>query len=611
MEEVLGKLQGIKKNILASLEALYAERIPQDQLFTEELALTLRNISASINKEIVLLISRSGKVESVSVGGSNVDAHMPALEIRRGKERLSGLRCIHTHPDSSSALSAPDLSALRSSRFDAMVALGWSAQEAEIEVSVGLITDCNEQGQLMPQAFGPYTMKEALSINLTNLLNTLEKLLAQKSQGHSLIQTEERAVLMSLDWQQKDMKWSPEDSLEELALLTQTAGAKVVGSFLQKRPKPDPAYFLGWGKVQEIAKFIQNTDANLCICDEELGPAQNRNLETALGIRVLDRTALILDIFAGRAQSNEGKLQVELAQLKYSLPRIMGQGASLSRLGGGIGTRGPGETKLEVDRRKIRDRISFLENQIDKLCSVRALHRTKRVKNNVAQICLVGYTNAGKSTLLNTLTAAEAYVQNQLFATLDTTTRVLLLPNKQEVILTDTVGFIQRLPHQLVAAFKSTLEEVKEADLLLHVVDYSNTLYKEQEEAVHLVLKELGADNKPLITVYNKLDNLEGEGLEIQQEHLQDNMVYISCKQKRGLEDLLELISLNLNLTKHQVKLLLPYSESALAAKLHDSATVLNEDYGAEGIVMEVVLSKQQQEAYQGYIINEGDRIND
>lgn len=601
MAEVLGNLQGIKKHIIAALEELYNQRIPQDQLLTEELAVELRNISASINKEIVVLINRSGKVESVGVGGSNVDAKIPALEIRRGAGRLSGIRCLHTHPGNDSTLSAPDLSALKNLRYDAMVALGWTEDNADTEVSFGLITDSLEDGQFQTEAFGPYALKTALTLNFTNLLATLERILAKKALGHSLVATEETAVLMSLDWQQKDLKWDAKDSLEELALLTKTAGAKVVGAFLQKRPKPDPAYFLGYGKVQEIAKFIQNHDADLCICDEELGPAQNRNLEQALGVRVLDRTALILDIFAGRANTNEGKLQVELAQLKYALPRIMGQGASLSRLGGGIGTRGPGETKLEVDRRKIRDRISFLENQISKLRSVRTLHRTNRQKNNVPQICLVGYTNAGKSTLLNTLTEADAYVQNQLFATLDTTTRGLTLPDKKDVIITDTVGFIQRLPHQLVAAFKSTLEEVTEADLLLHVVDISHELYQEQSDAVYEVLKELGVENKPIITVYNKIDKLPEDNERVRNLATADNTVFISCEKSLGLAKLLELISKNLNAGNIQLKLCIPYSQAALAARLHAKATVISEEYGEQGIVLETILSTDMANEYEQY----------
>lgn len=604
MPEILGNLQGIKKNILTSLEELYDVQIPQDQLLTEELADKMRNISSALNKEIALLVARSGKVESVTVG-SSADIHTETLEIRRGEGRLSGIRCIHTHPFVDSVLSNADISALKNMRLDALVAIGWRKDDMPSMVSFGLITDKLEDGQLVAEQFGPYEVRAAAALNFTNLLNTLEKLLTQKTSGHSLASTEERAVLMSLDWQQTELKWTAEDSLDELALLAKTAGAKVVGKFLQKKAKPDPAYFIGAGKVKELSTFIQNNDIDLCIFDEELSPAQNRNLEESLGVRVLDRTALILDIFAERANSNEGKLQVELAQLKYALPRVMGQGASLSRLGGGIGTRGPGETKLEVDRRKIRDRISFLEDQIDKLRSVRVLHRTKRQKNNVPQVCLVGYTNAGKSTLLNTLTNADAYVMDQLFATLDTTTRGLTLPDKQEIILTDTVGFIQRLPHQLVAAFKSTLEEVTEADLLLHVVDISHELYQEQEAAVYDVLTELGANDKPIITVYNKIDKLENDNARMRNLSSRENVVFISCEKKLGLDKLLEQISTNLNLSNREVTLCFPYTASGDAAKLHELGTVISQTYGEKGIIVKVNLNKDLLENYESYIIDD------
>ena len=359
---------------------------------------------------------------------------------------------------------------------------------------------------------------------------------------------------------------------------------------------------------EDAYQILHEQTVDLCIFDEELSPAQNRNLEEALGSRVLDRTALILDIFAGRANSNEGKLQVELAQLKYALPRVMGQGAVLSRLGGGIGTRGPGETKLEVDRRKIRERISFLEGQIDKLRSVRVLHRTKRQKNNIPQVALVGYTNAGKSTLLNTLTNADAYVMDQLFATLDTTTRGLTLPDKQEVILTDTVGFIQRLPHQLVAAFKSTLEEVTEADLLLHVVDISHELYQEQAAAVYDVLAELKVQDKPIITVYNKIDKLENDNERMRNLSSEENTVFISCQKKLGLDKLLQLISTSLNLSNREVTLCFPYDAAGVAAKLHELGTVENQSYEEKGIIVKVKLNKDLLKNYEQYVIDDNEK---
>ena len=355
--------------------------------------------------------------------------------------------------------------------------------------------------------------------------------------------------------------------------------------------------------------YAQQENIDLCIFDDELSPAQQRNIESVMGIRILDRTALILDIFAQRARTNEGKLQVELAQLQYTLPRIMGKGLMLSRLGGGIGTRGPGETKLEVDRRRIRDRIAFIKDQIEKVKAVRSLHRSKRKKNNVFEVSLVGYTNAGKSTLLNTLTNSDIYAKDQLFATLDPTTRQLTLPNKQEIIITDTVGFIQRLPHQLIAAFRSTLEVVTEADLLVHVIDVSHELYKEQAAAVHEVLKEIGAETKPVITVYNKIDKLPPDSKLADRLALEEDTVCISAAKKLNLETLQQMIESHLKSKAVEVILCIPYAETAKAAQLHETANVLEQEYTENGAVMKVILPVEDLEAYNEYIFKK--RVND
>ncbi len=602
MREILGNKDNLKNNIVAALEGLYDLTVPQGQLVTLELASAMVKISDEINKEISVYVARNGQISSVAVG-SDTQVDLPRLRERRGKNRFSGYRCIHTHPGGSSNLSGVDISALKDMRFDAMAAIGWQGANNPVLVSFGVITDITESDASVVQEFGPYTLEESCALGFGNLITTIEHLLSKKSRQHSLTEEPERAMLVALEWGQETQQWSSEDSLKELALLTKTAGANVIGKFFQKRPKPDPAYFIGYGKVRELVLYAQQEEIDLCIFDDELSPAQQRNLEKVLGTRVIDRTGLILDIFAQRASTNEGKMQVELAQLKYTLPRIMGQGLSLSRLGGGIGTRGPGESKLEVDRRKIRDRISLIEQQIAKLGTVRTLHRSKREKNAVPRIGLVGYTNAGKSTLLNTLTNSDIYTQDQLFATLDPTTRKLELDDKQEAVLTDTVGFIQRLPHQLVAAFKSTLEEVTDADLLLHVVDLSHPLYKEQMSAVFQVLKELEAIDKTIITVYNKIDKIsDGENLcaRLNQE---ENTVCISAKKKIGLDNLLKLISQNLKLNSVETQLLFPYEESAKAAKLHDLCTVLKQDYTDKGILLNVRMTKELFASYDKYLV--------
>ena len=334
---------------------------------------------------------------------------------------------------------------------------------------------------------------------------------------HTTFDTEQdmidRAVLVSLVTQ--DIKRSssdPEHSLEELISLAETAGVEVLSTMVQNKEARDTKWFIGKGKVDELKAMADELGATTAIFDQELSGAQVRNLEEALDLKIIDRTQLILEIFAQRAKTREGIIQVELAQLSYLLPRLSGQGKNLSRLGGGIGTRGPGETKLETDRRHIRDRITDLKNVLDEVVRHRTLHRERRRKSGVPQVALVGYTNAGKSTLLRELTNADVYVENQLFATLDPTSRNLELPSGKEVVLTDTVGFIQNLPHDLIAAFRATLEEVLEADLVLHVIDSSSPMRDEQIAVVEKILQELGAAGKPMLMLYNKIDLCQNDG---------------------------------------------------------------------------------------------------
>ena len=323
------------------------------------------------------------------------------------------------------------------------------------------------------------------------------------------LEGKEKAILVGCGT--KKQEWSLRSTLEELKSLAETAQAVPVSQVLQFRDRIDPAWYIGRGKAEEIARMAEENEADLVIFDQELSPAQLRNLEELIPCKVIDRTQLILDIFAQRARTKEGKIQVELAQLKYLLPRLAGKGKAMSRLGGGIGTRGPGEKKLETDRRHIRRQISVLTKQLAEIKKHRKLHQERRKKNGIPQVALVGYTNAGKSTLLNQLTGAGVLSENRLFATLDPTSRQLVLPSGKEVILTDTVGFIRQLPHHLIAAFRSTLEQVKEADLLLHVVDASHPEAEEQVEAVEQVLADLNAADIPVLMVWNKADRLERE----------------------------------------------------------------------------------------------------
>lgn len=601
MREIKGNIKGIRDSVIAELQKLYDMQSPQ--LVSQELAVKLADITEYINREISVYITRSGQIIEIAVG-DNATVELPSFSGRRGAGRLSGIRCIHTHPGGNPYLSGVDISALKNNKYDAMVAIGVVSPDfTKSELTFGLITGIDSNENYTAECYGPYSMEDAENINFVNTVSTIERILDKQTGTASLQVMSERAILIGMEWGRNDSLWTVDDSLEELKQLADTAGATVIKKFIQKRPKPDPAFFIGRGKVQELALYAQQENIDLCIFDDELSPAQQRNIESVMGIRILDRTSLILDIFAQRARTNEGKLQVELAQLQYTLPRIMGKGLMLSRLGGGIGTRGPGETKLEVDRRRIRDRIAFIKDQIEKVKAVRSLHRSKRKKNNVFEVSLVGYTNAGKSTLLNTLTNSDIYAKDQLFATLDPTTRQLTLPNKQEIIITDTVGFIQRLPHQLIAAFRSTLEVVTEADLLVHVIDVSHELYKEQAAAVHEVLKEIGAETKPVITVYNKIDKLPTDSKLADRLALEEDTVCISAAKKLNLETLQQMIESHLKSKAVEVILCIPYAETAKAAQLHETANVLEQEYTENGAVMKVILPVEDLEAYNEYIL--------
>lgn len=601
MREIKGNIKGIRDSVIAELQKLYDMQSPQ--LVSQELAVKLADITEYINREISVYITRSGQIIEIAVG-DNATVELPTFSGRRGAGRLSGIRCIHTHPGGNPYLSGVDISALKNNKYDAMVAIGVASPEfTQSTLTFGLITGIDSNENYTSECYGPYTIEETENINFVNTVSTIERILDKQTGTASLQVMSERAILIGMEWGRNDSLWTVDDSLEELKQLADTAGATVIKKFIQKRPKPDPAFFIGRGKVQELALYAQQENIDLCIFDDELSPAQQRNIESVMGIRILDRTALILDIFAQRARTNEGKLQVELAQLQYTLPRIMGKGLMLSRLGGGIGTRGPGETKLEVDRRRIRDRIAFIKDQIEKVKAVRSLHRSNRKKNNVFEVSLVGYTNAGKSTLLNTLTNSDIYAKDQLFATLDPTTRQLTLPNKQEIIITDTVGFIQRLPHQLIAAFRSTLEVVTEADLLVHVIDVSHELYKEQAAAVHEVLKEIGAETKPVITVYNKIDKLPPDSKLADRLALEEDTVCISAAKKLNLETLQQMIESHLKSKAVEVTLCIPYAETAKAAQLHETANVLEQEYTENGAVMKVILPVEDLEAYNEYIL--------
>lgn len=390
---------------------------------------------------------------------------------------------------------------------------------------------------------------------------------------------EEKVILVGVSEQEGD---DAEDSVTELAELVKTAGATVVGTLIQKRETIHLGTYVGTGKVEEIAQLIAQTGATGIVCDDELSPAQLRNLESMLDTKVMDRTLIILDIFAARATTSEGKIQVELAQLKYRLSRLSGLGKTMSRLGGGIGTRGPGEKKLEIDRRLINDRIAQLNRELKEVVKHREITRAKRAKSEVPVVAIVGYTNAGKSTLLNHLTDAEVLEEDKLFATLDPTTRMLELDGHQQVLLTDTVGFIRKLPHHLIEAFKSTLEEAKYADYIFHVVDASNPQMDKQMHIVYETLDHLGVKNKKMVTLFNKMDQRTEE--EPLQDFRADHILQISAANNQGLDEIKALLQEMLREDKVYIERVIPYAQAGIIQLVREKGELVSEEYVPEGI---------------------------
>ncbi|WP_096665706.1 GTPase HflX [Dolichospermum compactum] len=569
METIFGNVQGLKSSQLKQLQRLYHQRISGDCITTTDFAQRLAAISTEINQPICVYINRRGQVIRVGVGTPR-QTQIPPLELPRyGAERLSGIRCLSTHLKSEPPNEAA-LTAMALQRLDALVVLNITgggftkrgggstgyvkeAYLAHLVANSKQLVATQSSGMIVPDAIMCSNISPPLSLDaladqdFLSLVEGLEEEFSQEFVAQEVDTDHDRVLIVGVLTENTNPQQF-QDIIVELTRLVDTAGGTVLQVLQQKRSRIHPQTVIGEGKVQEAALTAQTLGANLVVFDRDLSPSQVRNLEAQIGVRVVDRTEVILDIFAQRAQSGAGKLQVELAQLEYMMPRLTGRGQSMSRLGGGIGTRGPGETKLETERRAIQKRISRLQQEVNQLQAHRCRLRQRRQHREVPSVALVGYTNAGKSTLLNALTNSEVYTADQLFATLDPTTRRLMLPHAetgapQETLMTDTVGFIHELPASLVDAFRATLEEVTEADALLHLVDLSHPAWLSHIRSVRDILAQMPITPGPALVAFNKIDQVSSETLALAREEF-PLAVFISASQRLGLETLRQRLSL-------------------------------------------------------------------
>lgn len=588
---IYGNIEGIKNSYLKELEEIYKLKVLKYEYCSMEIIDTISRLTSLVEREISVGIDRRGNIVSVAVGDSN-SVELPIIDI--SEKKLAGVRIVHTHPNGNSHLSALDVTALLKLKLDALVAVG-VVDGTPKEVSIGFCAVENDI--LVVETMLGLNLNESFDFNIGEKIQNLETALKRSNVEEDLA---ERAILVGTD---------TEESLDELGELAKACDITVLNKVFQNRAKIDAALFIGSGKVSEIASLKQTLRANLIIFDEELSGSQVRNLEEAIGTKVIDRTTLILEIFARRAKTREARIQVELAQLKYRASRLSGLGTILSRTGGGIGTRGPGEKKLETDRRHIKERIYDLGDELKKIKKNREVQRERRGKQSIPQVSLVGYTNAGKSTLRNTLCdmvsigegnkKEKVFEANMLFATLDTTTRAINLLDNRLITLTDTVGFVRKLPHELVEAFKSTLEEVIYSDMLLHVVDAASDTAKEQIKAVEEVLAELGARDKDGFLVLNKIDLASEEALsELRDEFSNYEIIEISAKQKINLDKLLLKIGDKLPNKLKLAEFIIPYDQGGIVSYLHNNSNVLEEDYKEEGTYIK---AEVDDEAYNKY----------
>ncbi|NLC31978.1 MAG: GTPase HflX [Clostridiales bacterium] len=574
MTKLQGNLSGIRNSQIEQIETLYEYPVGSDEFLPPDFARILAEHSASINREISVYISRSGEILDITIGYID-NVPLEALSLRRSLERLSMVRCIHTHPGGNAMLSDVDLTALKTLRLDAMCAIGVDEQGQVNGVSAGFLGE-RVGGMPQPWVTAIYPLDKVSQQDWLDQIKISERAVLQGEE--KLGEGPERALLVSVD---------SDRSLDELEALCLSAGAMVVGRFLQQKSRPDTATYVGSGKAGEIALDAQALEADILVVDDELTSMQASRLEELVGIRVVDRPTLILDIFAQNAVTSEGKLQVELAQLSYRSRHLKGQGQAMSRLLGGIGVRGPGESKLEMDRRHIRERINHLKSELSKMERQRGIRRKGRERNAVPVVALVGYTNSGKSTLLNRLTGSNVLVKDQLFATLDAVNRKLELPDGDSFVLVDTVGFINKLPTELIEAFHSTLEEATLADILLIVTDASSPEFERQHAVVEEVLAKLEADHQPRIEVLNKCDIAPQAAMDSM-----PNAYCVSAVTGKGLESLLDEIARQLRVRERPYQFFVSFSDYALLSDLRKQGRLIDEEHKEQGSVVKVMLDQ-------------------
>jgi GTPase len=557
-----GNLQGLKANQIHRLEKLYNRRIPPGEIITQEFARQLAEVSHEIHRQVGVLVNRNGYVEHVTVGNARSIVLPDLKRVRMGADRFRGLRCLHTHL-SGEGLTQDDLTDLALLRLDLMAAIDvrsdgmpglvraahlLPANSHPSPTGVAEVDDETSSQEHSPiwGFLDPQTPSQ-LDVDFIALIESLEEEVARARRVRNPRDQRDRAILVGVTTGSAAFT---QESVDELRELARSAGVVVLDSIIQRRQKLDPRSLVGRGKLDELIIRSLQLGVDAIIFDQNLTPAQVRVINEATDLKIIDRTQLILDIFAQRAQSREGKIQVELAQLKYMLPRLTGSGIEMSRLMGGIGGRGPGETKLEVDRRRVRDRIHLLEKQIEQIRTSRRVQRTRRMRRDLPIISIVGYTNAGKSTLLNMLTASTVTAEDRMFATLDPTSRRLRLPRDQEVIINDTVGFIRDLPPDLITAFRATLEEMEGSNILIHLVDASSAQVEDHIAAVHKILDELNLSQIPRLLVFNKSDLLSTERTESMQQGF--DAIFISALDRQSLLPLTRRVSEMLEMTAGQ-----------------------------------------------------------